>query len=83
MGNDIKITGDITPIAEGVRGNLLSMPYGIEKILSLAFGEKYIERVRKLQLSQAQTDYDVSRILTGELIFDGKENFSSRNFATS
>ncbi len=73
MGNDIKITGDMTPIAEGIKDNLLSIPSGIEKLLCLAFGEKYIKRVRSLYLSKAQIAHDINKILAGELVFDGNE----------
>lgn len=68
-GQPLSVSGDITPIAEGIKTNLNATPSGVNKIFTAFLGKKYAENARYQALAVAQTQKDIERIAIGEAVF--------------
>ena len=68
---DVSVKADFKPVLE-------SAPSGFRRIFHLIFGDRHAKNDRLIRLSEAQTDVDVQKILSGEAQFDTGERILTR-----
>lgn len=69
----VNLSGDLTPISEGLKGNLESMPNAIQKIFITIFGKKYADQIYYQIIKAAQAKVDANKILSGKAKFVNDE----------
>lgn len=74
------LSGDVTPLFEGLKANLETAPRGFQKLFVTLFGKKYADQMYYQILQAAQAHVDVSKVFTGEARFvDGKLIYKDEN----
>ncbi len=76
---NINISGDISPIADGIKNNLNAIPKGTRKLFQILFGKKYADVLRYQMLQAAQTKEDIIKISSGKYIMKNGEVIPSKN----
>ncbi len=80
---NINISGDISPIADGVKNNLDAIPKGTSKLFQIFFGKKYADTLRYQMLQAAQTKEDILKISSGKYMMKNGEVIPSENDQTN
>lgn len=67
------LSGDVTPLFEGLKANLETAPHAFQKLFVTLLGKRYANQMYYQILQAAQAHVDVSKVFTGEARFvDGK-----------
>lgn len=71
--NPMKLTGDMTPVAQGVKANLDALPKATNKLFHTFLGKKHADALRYELLIAAQTEADIKKISAGKATFTNGE----------